>query len=99
MLPHERCSVAFESDSAMSPLSSLIGSLPIFKIPIFTAKSLHIEPPKKSTLLISFDNYAQRPNQSVELTATRSALTFHMTRTFSLRAPLALGGGSSLLSR
>ena len=41
----------------------------------------------------------ERSNQSVELTATRRAFTFDMTRTFSLRATLALGGGSSLLSR
>jgi hypothetical protein len=40
-----------------------------------------------------------RSNQSVELTATLRALTFYMTRTVSLRVPLALGGGSSLLSR
>ena len=38
-------------------------------------------------------------NQSVELTATRCALTSQMTGTFPLRASLALGGGSSLLSR
>ena len=31
-------------------------------------------------------------NQSVELTATRRAFTFQMTKTFSLRAALALGG-------
>jgi hypothetical protein len=36
---------------------------------------------------------------SVELTATRRASTFQMTKTLSLRATLALGGGSSLLSR
>ena len=41
----------------------------------------------------------QTPNQSVELTATRRTLTFQMTRTSSLRAPRALGGGSSLPSR
>jgi hypothetical protein len=38
-------------------------------------------------------------NQSVELTATRFAFTFSMTKTLSLRATLALGGGSSLHSR
>jgi hypothetical protein len=38
-------------------------------------------------------------NQSVELTATRRARPFIMTRTFSLQALPALGGGSSLLSR
>ena len=38
-------------------------------------------------------------NQSVELTATRRAFTFQMTKTASLQAPLALGGGSSLHSR
>jgi hypothetical protein len=38
-------------------------------------------------------------NQSVQLTATRCAFTFQMTKTFSLRSTLALGGGSSLLSR
>jgi len=38
-------------------------------------------------------------NQSVELTATRSALTLSMTTSLQLRATLALGGGSSLLSR
>jgi len=38
-------------------------------------------------------------NPSVELTATRCAFTFQMTKTLSLRATLASGGGSSLLSR
>ena len=38
-------------------------------------------------------------NQSVELTATRFALTLSMTKPLSLPAPLALGGGSSLVSR
>jgi hypothetical protein len=38
-------------------------------------------------------------NQSVELTATRRSLTLFMTRISSLRFTLALGGGSSLLSR
>jgi hypothetical protein len=38
-------------------------------------------------------------NQSVELTATRCAFTLQMTKTLSLRATLAPGGGSSLLSR
>ena len=41
----------------------------------------------------------QASNQSVELTATRRAPPFSMTRTFSLPAMPALGGGSSLLSR
>jgi hypothetical protein len=41
----------------------------------------------------------QASDQSVELTATRRAFTFQMTRIPLLRAPLALGGGSSLLSR
>ncbi len=41
----------------------------------------------------------QRPNQSVELTATRGAFTFSMTKALSLRVTLALGGGSSLFSR
>ena len=39
------------------------------------------------------------PNQSVELTATRRALMRQTTKSFSLRAMLARGGGSSLLSR
>ena len=39
------------------------------------------------------------PNQSVELTATRRAPTLSMTNPLSLRATLALGGGSSLQSR
>jgi hypothetical protein len=43
--------------------------------------------------------HTMRPNQSVELTATRCAFTFPRIRTFSFRAILALGGGSSLLSR
>ena len=38
-------------------------------------------------------------NQSVELTATRPAFTFSMTKTSLLQASLAVGGGSSLLSR
>ena len=38
-------------------------------------------------------------NQSVELTATRTASRLSMTKTLSPRASLALGGGSSLLSR
>jgi hypothetical protein len=38
-------------------------------------------------------------NQSVELTATRRVFTLFVTTTSLLRAPLALGGGSSLLSR
>ena len=38
-------------------------------------------------------------NQSVELTATRFAAAFFMTKTLLLRATLAFGGGSSLLSR
>jgi hypothetical protein len=38
----------------------------------------------------------KRPNQSVELTATRYAFTFFMTRSFSLQAPLALGGGPGM---
>jgi hypothetical protein len=38
-------------------------------------------------------------NQSVELTATRPESTFQMIKTLSLRAPLALDGGSSLLFR
>ena len=38
-------------------------------------------------------------NQSVELTATRRALTLSMTKPPPLRATRALGGGSSLLSR
>jgi len=42
---------------------------------------------------------ALRPNRAVELIATRRTTLFFMTRTSSLRAPLALGGGSSLLSR
>ena len=41
----------------------------------------------------------QASNQSVELTATRRTRTFQMIKTSSLRAPLALVGGSSLLSR
>ena len=38
---------------------------------------------------------SRRPNQSVERTAARRTLTFQVTRTSSLRAPLALGGGRS----
>jgi hypothetical protein len=38
-------------------------------------------------------------NQSVELTATRCTPTLFVIKTPSLRAPLALGGGSSLLFR
>ena len=41
----------------------------------------------------------QPSNQSVELTATRRALTLSVTKPLPLRASLALGGGSSLLSR
>jgi len=37
--------------------------------------------------------------KSVELTATRCAFTLSMIKTLSLRATLALGGGSSLLAR
>jgi hypothetical protein len=40
-----------------------------------------------------------KTNQSLELTATRRTSTFPMTKTLSLRAVLALGGGSSALSR
>ena len=40
-----------------------------------------------------------RPDQSVELTATRRTLTFCVIKTSSVRALLALGRGSSLLSR
>lgn len=38
-------------------------------------------------------------NQSVELTASRSAFTLVVPKTRSLRATLALDGGSSLVSR
>jgi len=38
-------------------------------------------------------------NQSVELTATRRALTLYMTEPLLLGGTLALSGGSSLLSR
>ena len=56
--------------------------------------------PQDSSLDGSSRPYERQPsNQSVELTATRRAFTFYMTKTFSLRATLALGGGSSLLSR
>ena len=50
-------------------------------------------------LLQSAGGSDERSNQSVELTATRCAATFSMTKTLLLRAPLALGGGSSPLSR
>lgn len=39
------------------------------------------------------------PNQALELTATRRVFTFHMTKTVSVEAALAIGGGSSALSR
>lgn len=39
------------------------------------------------------------PNQSLELTAARRASTFQITKTVSVRARLALGGGSSAPSR
>lgn len=39
-----------------------------------------------------------RPNQALELTATRRAFTFQMTKTVLVKATLALGGGSSALS-
>jgi hypothetical protein len=42
---------------------------------------------------------SETSNQSVELTATRRALTLSMTKPLPLRTTLALGGGSSLLSR
>jgi len=38
-------------------------------------------------------------NQALELTATRRVFTLFMTKPPPLRAALALGGGSSLLSR
>jgi hypothetical protein len=38
-------------------------------------------------------------NQSVELTATRCAFPLFITNTSSFQSSLALGGGSSLLSR
>jgi hypothetical protein len=44
-------------------------------------------------------NPRQPSNQSVELTATRCTPTLFMNKTSLLRAALALGGGSSLLSR
>jgi hypothetical protein len=44
-------------------------------------------------------NPRQPSNQSVELTATRCALPLSMAKPLPLRATLALGGGSSLLSR
>ena len=44
-------------------------------------------------------SHPQRPNQSVELTATRYAPTLFMTKMLSFEALLALGGGSSLPSR
>lgn len=41
----------------------------------------------------------ERPNQSLERTATRCASTFQMVKTLSLRVPLAAGGGRSAPSR
>jgi hypothetical protein len=41
----------------------------------------------------------KRPNQSMELTATRRVSTFQMSKSLSLRATLALGSGSSSCSR
>jgi hypothetical protein len=46
---------------------------------------------------MSFDT--QRPNQALELTATRRVFTFQMIKTLSVNATLALGGGSSARSR
>ncbi len=40
-----------------------------------------------------------RSNQTLELTATRCALTFKMTISLPLQAMLALGGGRSAYSR
>src|SRR4051812_43394974 len=40
--------------------------------------------------------HTKRPNQSVELTATRRTLTSSVTKSLPVRAMLALGGGSSL---
>ena len=41
----------------------------------------------------------ERPNQAMELTATRRVFTFEMTKSLLLRATLALGSGSSSYSR
>jgi len=41
----------------------------------------------------------QRPNQSVELTATRRAFTFKMIKIVSVEVALVLGGGRSAYSR
>ncbi len=40
-----------------------------------------------------------RPNQALELTATRRVFTFQMIKTVLIKAVLALGGGSSACSR
>jgi hypothetical protein len=50
-------------------------------------------------LMSSFIYSPQRPNQALERTTTRSPLTFCVTKTFSLRATLAAGGGRLACSR
>jgi len=44
-------------------------------------------------------NEPKRPNQAIELTATRRVFTFQMTKSLSLRATLALSSGSWSCSR
>jgi hypothetical protein len=46
---------------------------------------------------MNFDT--QRPNQALDLTATRRAFTFHLMKTFFPGVTLALSGGRSALSR
>jgi hypothetical protein len=41
----------------------------------------------------------ERPNQTMERTATRRVFPFQMTRSLLLRAALALGSGRSSISR
>ena len=58
------------------------------------------EIPKIEQKLNQHQQSRATPNQSVELTATRHVFTFQMTAIFTtIRATLALSGGSSLLSR
>jgi hypothetical protein len=56
-------------------------------------------PQEKQSISQAGELPSDTSNQSVELTATRHASTFNMIKTVSVEATLALGGGSSLLSR
>jgi hypothetical protein len=87
--------VSFRSSWRISPLSLLV-CMPEMAKPSTTQKA-NTRGCSHATLIAGIAASRcddRKPNQALELTATRRAFTFQMIKTVSVKATLALGGGS-----